>query len=491
MSGTKSSKNEWGRPVLRVLFALLLISPYLIWIFRIQKWAWPDWQEWTTPIFHAFLQASLSAIFSFALGFMMFCGLQCWARTPARGLVESGLLFPNLLPPLFFIMSLIGLGSPWGGWPQGLGAVVFAHSLLNAGLVAVALDRLIFFKLGPIAETAWVLGARPYQFWREVAWPYLRSDLATIFLFVFSLCFTSFAIPLMLSGERPATLEIAIYDTIRMEGRWDKAVILALLQALLLFAMALAIPQSFWPQRPARRSLGFLAWRWARSLPLLPAAILFLGWAQGFGAALRAPAVHLPEGVLVEAILTTAVIAFSVGLMHLLLFLLVAWLLPHERLTRFLNGYLAPSPAITGFGLLLIPIESDGANLLKLVIAITLISFPLLYRWIVHSSLAALQRQVIVARSLGAGWGTILFEVIWPQTAPQMLSASGVAGLWAAGDFALSGLFLGESQTLPLLLESMLNNYQLEAAQLMLVPLVAVGLLTYVIFRGASRYVSR
>lgn len=489
MSGTKLLKNDGWRPLVRIFLAIFLISPYLIWVLNVGVWSFPEVQDWLPALVASVIQALFSSALAFALGFLMFSGLQWWKTGRLRKWAEISLLFPNVLPPLFFVMSLMGLASPIGGLPYGLVTVVMAHALLNAGLVAMALDRLIQFKIGGLAETAWVLGARPRLFWKKVAWPYLRSDLATIYLFVFSLCFASFSIPLMLSGQHPSSLEVAIYDSIRVDGRWDKALILALMQMFFLLALAWSFPQSSWPQRPARRNLGFLSWSLVRSLPFLPAGLIVLGWAQGLSKALKAPMPVFPEGLLMEALITTAIISLATGLLHLVLFLTVALVMPHKRLGRFLNGYMAPSSTITGFGLLLVPIDGDIVNLVKLVVAISLISFPLLYRWLGHAALSSLEKQIAIARVLGAGWWKILFEVIWPQAAPQLLTASGIAALWAAGDFALSGLLLGQGQSLPLVIDGLLSNYQLEAAQILLLPLGALSLLAYGLFRGASKYV--
>jgi thiamine transport system permease protein len=193
-----------------------------------------------------------------------------------------------------------------------------------------------------------------------------------------------------------------------------------------------------------------------------------------------------------ESWLTSVALGLSVGCLHLLLFLLTAYILPHERLDRFLNGYLAPSPAVTGFALLLVPLEGDVAEFFKLTAALTLISFPLLYRWLAHSALTLVRGQVQVARALGADWRLILFEIVWPQAAPQLLRASGLAALWACGDFAVSGIVGGGGlRTLPLLMQDLLGHYRIEAAQLLMLPLLATGLGLYVMFKGAARYVAR
>jgi thiamine transport system permease protein len=195
--------------------------------------------------------------------------------------------------------------------------------------------------------------------------------------------------------------------------------------------------------------------------------------------------------IFIEAALTTLILSFSVGLLCVVLFLLIAYVSPHEGLQRFLNGYLAPSPVITGFALLLIPVESDGWNLVKTTLALTILSLPLLYRWMVHSVLSGLNGQIVVARLLGASWSQILFEVVWPQSAQVMLRASGLAALWASGDFALSGIFLGGAKSLPLLMTDLIGNYRIDLAQAIMVPLALIGLGVYFLFVTAARYVSR
>src|SRR5262249_11263270 len=157
------------------------------------------------------------------------------------------------------VLSLLSWVTPWASFPFGLGAVVVAHVLLNSGLVAIALDRLVHSRLSGMTETTWVLGASPWVFLRQVAWPYICTDVACIFLFVFSLCLTSFSIPLVLGGDRLTTLEVAIFEAIRSEGQWDKAVLLAGIQSIALVMLAWLLPRSFWPSQKSTYSLRYLA----------------------------------------------------------------------------------------------------------------------------------------------------------------------------------------------------------------------------------------
>lgn len=425
------------------------------------------------------------------LGFFLFRALQGWDVPRARGFAELALLLPNMVPPLFLVLALLSWVTPWSAFPYGLGAVVVAHVLMNSGLVAVSFDRMAHGKLRGLSESAWIMGSGRGAFWRDVAWPYLRADVACVFLFVFSLCFTSFSIPLALGGRSNATLEIAIFDAIRMEGRWDKAVVMAVCQSLMLFGLAFTLPHAFWPARPGRRAIGFLRLSGSRLLVFLPAAILILGWLFGGVAGLSSELLGPSFAELFDAMLTTVSIALGVALLHLVMLLIAAYVQPHFGLSRFLNGYLSPSPAITGFALLLLPGESETFALIKLIVALTLISFPLLYRWQGHMAVASLSKQTAVARTLGATWGAILTEIVWPQAAPQFLRVCGLAAFWACGDFALSGILAGPVNTLPLMMQDLMDNYQVEAAQALMFPLLILGLALYGVFTGVARYVAR
>jgi thiamine transport system permease protein len=447
--------------------------------------------EWTTALSSSFTQAFLSASFSLMAGGFLFFALQAWINPRVRVWAEVGLLLPNMIPPLFLVLGMMNLVTPVMNFPYGLGAVIVAHVILNAGLVAIALDGLVQNRLGGMAETAWVLGSGRWMFWREVGWPYLRADLACLFLFVFSLCLTSFSIPLILGGERAGTLEVAIYDSIRMEGRWDKALMLAAFQSLVLFILAWMLPHPFWPSKPSRRGNLFFALPSLKIAVFVPAGLLAIGWLTGVLAGLKGLMSYDFMSSFTAAILTTVAVSLGVGLMHLLLFITIAYVSPNARLNRFLNGYLAPSPVITGFAFLLLPGEGDIWNILKLIVALTLILLPLLYRWIVHTELAALNGQIRVARTLGAPWWMIFGEIVWPQAAPQVMRACGLAALWASGDFALSSILAEDVETLPLIMEGLIGNYRMEAAQVLMLPLLTIGLGMYFLFVRMARYVAR
>lgn len=467
---------------------LVLLSPYLIWLWQIRHWqaispsaVWP-------ALKYSGLQSILSTVLALALGLFFALGLQNVSGR-RRSTLQAALILPNLIPPLFLVMSLLAVVTPFLIFPYGLMAVVAAHVLLNSGLVALALDRLLRAKLAPMAETAWVLGSTPTRFWFKVAWPQMRGDLSALALFIFSLCLTSFSIPLLLSGTRVTSLEVAIYDTIRIEGAWDQAVQLAATQAGLLLVLAWALPQPFWPRESRPSNLKFLGSRVGEICGYLPSLILITGWLMSLGTWANLSASPEILNALPEALLTTVLLACLTGLLHLILFISTAYVLPHQGLNRFLNGYLAPSAAITAFAFVLLPLEGSTWNLLKVACALTLISYPLLYRGFVHSALSHLTKQIQVARTLSATWPQILFQVVWPQSAGAIFRASAIAAVWGGGDFAVSGILMQKGSSLPLLIVDLLNHYQLDLAASLLLPLVVILLALYFLFTRSARYV--
>jgi len=481
------TEREVSRSLLRIGLGLLLIFPYLVWIYAIPSW---DLPSFTSRIFaKALMQATLSTSGAFVLGFLLLHAHWGWSSGRARKWSRWMLLAPNFVPALFLALSLLSLATAVVPFPYGMSLVVAAHVLLNAGLVAIALENLIQTRAAGMLETAWLLGASRTQFWRELGWPHLRGDLACVFLFVLSLCLTSFSLPLLLGGGQDLSLEMGIYQSVRLEGRWDKAVMLAFSQTAFLLLLAGLLPRRFWPDMKGRNITqnSLLAWSPGRLLTFLPMALLLAGWGMGF----TSGAIFSPGWSygLAEAIFNSMLLGFSVGGLHLIMFIAVGFALPHDRLDRFLNGYLAPSPSLIGFALVLIPCEGELVNFAKLTLALTLITFPVLYRWMVHSAFARCRGQIAIARTLGASWRQIFGEVVWPQSAHAVMMASGLGAFWGCGDFALSALFLPAADTLPLVMEHWIRNYQFGTAQLIMLILAAVGGLQYFFFVKAAEYV--
>ena len=424
------------RALLRTSFIFFLLCPVLIWVFVIKQWDTPG-LEWVYPLGVSFFQSVLSAAGSVILGFLMVIGALSIRSKGFERVLEFWLLIPNLIPQLFLILAILNLSEGIFFLRGGLTAVVCTHVLLNSGLVALALLRLLDTKLSGYLDLALIEGASRRMIWLEVVVPALRNEILFLALFVFSVCLTSFSIPLVLGGGTLANFEILIYETLRADADWSRAIYYALIQIATLFVLAIWIPKPVWNlsvSSPRWRSIGVKS-----LLPLayLPTALLLFGWAIGI---VRSVKTYVPEDLGADpgtAALNTILVSLGTGLFTLALCLWITYLWPSKRLSVFMKSYLSPSSAVTGFAFLLLPGQDGEWPLIKIMVALTLISFPLLFRWIGQAALESMEEQIAVARTMGASWSQIVFEIVWPQRANVFFRMAGLSSLWASGDFAL------------------------------------------------------
>lgn len=478
------------RDLIRVTIALFFVSPILVWLMIIDRWGAPDW-SWVHPLLVAVSQAGLSAFGSVAIGVLMAAGALSVRSDRFERWLEYWLLIPNLIPPIFLILAVLNL-SDWLPFLRGgLPAVILTHVLVNSGLVALSLVRLIGSRTGGYVDAAVIAGAGRRTIWTEIVLPALRSEILFLGLFVFSVCLTSFSIPMVLGGVRAANLEILIYESLRTSGDWYRVIYYALVQMMTLFIFGLLVPKPDWQLMPTSARMTSIGIPALLPLTVFSSAVLLGGWMMGLlMAALHFVPEALPRDLWVSA-LNTVAISLAVGGAILLLLLLIGYVTPHRRFFQFMKGYLAPSSAITAYAFLLIPGQGESWALVKISIALTLVLFPLLFRWIGQPALEALEEQIYVARTLGASWGLILFEVILPQGASAFFRMAGLGALWASGDFAISSIIAEGDRTWALSISSAMGAYRLDLASIMTVPLFILGLLCYGFFRGAGRYVAR
>lgn len=475
-----------ARRGLFLFFLVFLFFPYGILLTQIQSAGQFDIAEFWWAFKNSFFQAFFSSLGSFLLGLLLALGFfrvqrAEWYRPWMHWIYETLLLLPSFLPPLFILLVLLSLVQPF---PTGIIGVVFIHVMMNAGLVALLLKSLIEGKMRPLVEAAYVEGSSQWNFLRTSI-GMVRRDLLGIFLFVFILCFCSFSIPLIAGGGKATTLEILIYEKIRISGAWGEALSLSFIQ--LSFVMLLtAIPLQ------SRRSL----FGRGEKLPLLGSGVgliaLFLycfgflayflyeslsGWKQVFRI----------EGLWEAAL---ALIPFSlffgisVGLLVSLLLLLSAWTTPDEKLHRLISGMVSPSTALLGFSLLFFVSNESPWSEAKWILGFSYLIFSTLYRWGWDQTVSGLQDQIQVASTLGASRGLIFSDILLPQLLKPATQIASVASLWALGDFALGKILIGRDASLSLLIETLMSSYRLQAALALMGLLLALGFVCFLFFRG-------
>jgi thiamine transport system permease protein len=467
---------------LSFLIFTFLVFPFLALFSRANSVRLPLNNEILNVFVSTALQALVSASVALGCGVLGGLGL-LWGlrRTRYFSWLEGLVLLPNAAPVLLLLLAVVKIFP----WARGVGGIVFVHALLNIGLVSVAFRQLVLQKISGMAELAYVEGASAWRFFCRGALPVLRADLLLLFIFVFAVCFASFAVPLMLGGSRATTVEVLIYQKIRINGEWSEAVGLAFMQMLALLLLAWLLR---WRSESAsgtfrRVATPLLQWSPGLLIAVFPAVVLITGLFSDIGSGIE-QLKALPE--LLEEIPAlfsgSLLIGVMAGFWVMILLLALSYVRPEGWLARFLSGYAAPSSVLIGFAILLAWPASGLATYFKIAIGLALVTLPAFYRYQWHATLASLHGQVNIARTLGADDFLIFRRVIFPQVVVAASRIGGLAALWAWGDFALSSVIAERSVSLALTVQGLMGAYRLDAATVLIWILITGGLLTYSVF---------
>lgn len=481
------------RNLLRAGPILFLVFPFLFLIWHFPVGAQPEWGEIAWAAKNTFWQAAGSATLCMVLGLWGALGLVCFSsegRNPLRSGLEILLLAPNFLPAIFTLIATLNIVDPF---PMGLPGIVLVHTLMNWGLVAVLIAGLIEDKVGGLAEISVIEGTSRRRFIFRALLPMLRKDLMLLWLFVFSICFGSFGVPLVVGGGRGTTLEVLIYEKIRLSSDWSQAVFIALLQSLFLFALAWFAARGRTSTRIRRARLSLIEMKTGVALILFGAVFLIFGYLQGFPSGWRQMgSLQEMTGDLFRAFEGSMVVGLGCGFLCLLLLMLLGSLVPCVWFEKFLSGYVAPSSALTSFAFLVLTPNESFWPYIKIPFALALLTVPVLWKMGWQGQLEGIQRQREIAETLGASPFLAWKEVVLPQVAPLASTLAGIAAVWACGDFAVSRILSHHDLTLALMTETLMTSgYRLGLATILSPGIFIAGLLCFFILKGAGRVLSR
>lgn len=481
---------------------LFLLSPFLLLFFYLFQY--PHFFTNETPI-HVeellvgfkitFFQSAISGLGALVLGFFYFLGLLSIKTKWVKSLFEIIILLPNLFPQLFIVLSLVNLFEKTLGFiPFGFWGVVASHTIVYAGLVALSLSRTVTEKMGKTLDLAIIEGAGRWQLIYVGIIKRFKKEIYSLFLFVFTLCFTSFTIPFLM-GQGLPVLEIQIYENIRIEQNWSQALIIVALESLFVLTLALLYQTS-----PSHESIKkwsgvvsqYVGIRSFNFFTIIMILFLLLGVTLGFYRGLVEVVTDTPFVMsLFNPIYGTLLIGFGSGALTFFLFLWLGWCWPIGKIHYFLMAYVAPSSAITGFAYLLWGENGFYSSLVKIILGFTLMSVAGLYRFYGFSFFSKLNRQIDVAKTLGASRRAIYKKIIFPQIVDSVGFVSGLTAFWICGDFALSTILAYNDITLALVIKNLIQTYRFDQATFLVWIMLACGAFCYFIFGGLGHVLSR
>jgi thiamine transport system permease protein len=480
------------------------------------------WRYVGSVVRFTLLQAALSTALSLTLGAALALALARRTQLPGRGLFIAALNLASVLPPVvvaFGIVDVLGragwvgaaaraIGFDLGSWVYGLPGILIAHVFFNAPLAA----RVFLASLQSVPGEHWRLAAQlgmgPAAILRLIDWPVLWREAGGIGALIFLLCFTSFAIVLALGGgPGAATLEVAIYESVRFDVDFARAGLLAALQIGI--CLAFALPLLWFTRRPREsgatgafasrpdanvkgtRALDAFFLLLGAALVLPPLLSVLLSGLTAIRTLLRAD--------MLQAIATSFLIAIPAALLALALALGLASAAralrstgrPRSGAAMTMAGglILAVPPVAISAGLFVIlrPIADPFALAVPLIILLNgLMALPFALRQVEPPLMLSAERYGRLADSLGISSMGRLRLVDWPLLRRPLAAALAVAIALSLGDLGVAAFFgSGNIVTLPLLLYQRMGAYRMdEAASVALL----LALLALALFLAAQRW---
>ena len=479
---------------------------------------WPalgpgDWAALRFTLTQALISAALSCLLAIPVARAL-----ARRRFPGRGALIALMGAPFLLPVIVAVLGLVAIFGRAGlvndalallGLPRvqvyGPQGVILAHVFLNLPL---AVRMLLMGWLSIPAERfrlAASLGFGPPQMLRHLEAPMLRAVLPGAFVLIFVLCLTSFAVALTLGGgPRATTVELAIFQALRLDFDLGRAGLLAGLQFLLCVAAAAA---AWRVARPTAfgAGLGRLlplpapgGWRRGGDALAIFLAALFLilplsaVLARGLPGLADLPATVWPAlGRSLSIALASTALTTGAALV---LALAVARGTKGARLMDAAALLpLATSGLVLGVGLfvLLRPITPPGPVALPVTIAVnTALSLPFAYRLLLPQAQALHADYDRLSRALGLSGLPWLRLVALPRLARPLGFGAGLSAAFAMGDLGVIALFASDREaTLPLVIERLMGSYRMDQAMAAALVLVSSSLALFWAFdAGGRRY---
>ncbi len=453
-------------------------------------------------VFQAFLSTLISVILGTLLAWSLAHQSSFRGRSLLVALLSSSLVLPTLIV-VFGIISILG-NNGWinrmllyffdysfGNYVYGLSGILIAHVYLNASFAARSLLHVFESIPKERYKLAKSLNFSAFERFRLVEFPAIKLSLKSISATIFLLCFTSFAIVLTLGGS-PAynTLEVAIYEAVRLDFDIPLALQLALIQLSITLFLVFFSANFKVGTSNIKTSDSKITWSEPKKLQLLQISIIFCSTSlfvlplisvviDGLGANYER---ILSDVLFVKSFFTSLFIATISSVLSVVFSLLISdtrrnFNINHRIKSSKLrdtinlliafsgNIYLAIPSLILGLGFFLMSLKFQIPIVfwafLAILCANVLMSLPFALSIIYPPMLKIAQRYDKLAFSLSLSGSKRWLYCEWPYLKSSVAYVFALSFCLSLGDLGVIALFgSNDITTLPWYLYQLMGSYQ-------------------------------
>ncbi len=442
-------------------------------------------------------QAFLSTILSLVVGVVFAWSLwhkDFFAKELLITLLSSSLVLPSIIIA-FGIISIYG----HNGWLSifkdgsiyGLKGILLAHIYLNGSYATKALLHSFETISHQKYKVSASLGLSAWEEFWYIEWVAIRTTLKSIGVTIFLLCFSSFAIILLLGGT-PAynTLEVAIYEAVKIEFDLSKALKYASIQLMIASLVVIFASKQSVDVGSSRSIYKAKSWIFNKNKSIIQGAIIAL-FALFFITPLISIVIDgasadfkkiVSDEIFIKSIQTSIVVATISSSLSIIATIAIADLKRTFTLSSrakdakysfvisilisfFSNIYLSISSLILGVGFFLVALwlhlDQTVVAWIALIVANVLLtlpfSLPIIYP-IMHKTALRYDK---ITKSLGIGKLKEFWYVDLANLKSSIIYIFALSFCFSLGDLGIIALFgSSEFSTLPWYLYSLLGTYQ-------------------------------
>lgn len=442
---------------------LSLLIPFFVFLLHVKRLSLPEGVEWLSVFGWTFFQAFLTGLISLFFGLLGSRGI-LYFNAKYRSLIKACCLIPAFIPSLLFCVSLVNLTEQFLPFPFGLPALIFIQSLVSIGFSACIFSDTLEKEALELSEWSLVHGISSWKFLYTCAKTILKRDIKITGVFIFVNAFTSLSVPLLVAGSPHISLEFFIYENLKNPTLWPEALSLILIQMLFVFAVCIwgfAFKREVFQRYIGEKRVCLIPIKWFVLIPLFPPMLYLTGLFFSFSYEEMKRLLQLGY-FLLSAVWSSFVLGIGVGALTILALCLMALSFQSISCRKFVLAYLNPGTTLTGFAFLIM--AWPLGVWFDWTLGLSLLLFPLIYRFYGESLLEKLEGQVETAKLFGAGWGLIFRDVIWPGCYKGFFLCGGIAGFWASGEFAYTLIVSKGEWNLALMVYDLFSSYRLERA---------------------------